>query len=161
MLGSAVKNKVLSCLRTKRAACCRGEKQPFTERVPNPPSRLPFPRLLPGATPRQRPWGSVCRLSSRQHAHPALKERPPAPLLLPCPEPWRTLPVCRGAAVPEPCRLGNPDAGPCSQFWRLEAHRQVPGGAVSGTPAARPVAVCLTDTASRASQITDSPAAKP
>ncbi|XP_032315695.1 uncharacterized protein LOC116657485 isoform X9 [Camelus ferus] len=33
MLGSAVKNKVLSCLRTKRAACCRGEKQPFTERL--------------------------------------------------------------------------------------------------------------------------------
>ncbi|XP_032315693.1 uncharacterized protein LOC116657485 isoform X7 [Camelus ferus] len=145
MLGSAVKNKSPlpqgAVLFTDKAGC-----------------------LLPwgeAAVHRERPWGSVCRLSSRQHAHPALKERPPAPLLLPCPEPWRTLPVCRGAAVPEPCRLGNPDAGPCSQFWRLEAHRQVPGGAVSGTPAARPVAVCLTDTASRASQITDSPAAKP
>ncbi|XP_032315694.1 uncharacterized protein LOC116657485 isoform X8 [Camelus ferus] len=78
-----------------------------------------------------------------------------------CLLPWGEAAVHREAAVPEPCRLGNPDAGPCSQFWRLEAHRQVPGGAVSGTPAARPVAVCLTDTASRASQITDSPAAKP
>ncbi|XP_074201541.1 uncharacterized protein LOC123611967 isoform X4 [Camelus bactrianus] len=36
MLGSAVKNKVLSCLRTKRAACCRGRssRSPRAQGIP-------------------------------------------------------------------------------------------------------------------------------
>ncbi|XP_074201539.1 uncharacterized protein LOC123611967 isoform X2 [Camelus bactrianus] len=64
MLGSAVKNKVLSCLRTKRAACCRGRssrspraRSPGAEGTSPGTTAAALPGALENTSCVQRPQG--------------------------------------------------------------------------------------------------------